>query len=422
MKTIFRFLSLAVVFAGLGASAAFAQDACADVDGQTAVYTKFTELYNKTALADRRSAIDTGKQFLEKYGACGEALKDQIDFVKAQTTRLEGVVSKQAGAEEMKAMFARFDASITGEKYDESYAAGKEILAKQPDNLNIMIPLGQIGLYQSYNKNYKYNEDTLRYAQQALTVLKSGKELPKKNKAGVPVAGAFQFECAKEDCINDLNYAIGYINYYAKDNKKAALPYYYDLTQTGGKYKTEPRVFATVGNYYVDDAKRIGSEIEALITKQKAAATDEEKATIDTEIKAKIALFKGYTERSLDAYSRAYKVAKDDTPENKTYKASLYTILKDLYQKRFEKTDGLDAYIAATANKPLPTPTSEVTPVSDPEPAKTTGTAAPAAAATPAPTKPVATTKPSAAVASTAVPAATTAAPVKKPVAVKKNR
>jgi hypothetical protein len=320
----------------------------------------------------------------------------------------------------LKALFKRFDDSITGEKYDESYAEGKEILAKQPDNLNIMIPLGQIGLYQSYNKNYKYNDDTLRYAQQALTVLKSGKELPKKNKAGVPVAGAFQFECAKEDCINDLNYAIGYIHYYAKENKKAALPYYYEVSQNG-KYKTEPRVFATIGNYYVDDAKRLGTEIEGLIAKQKAAATDDEKATIDTEIKAKIALFKGYTERSLDAYSRAYKVAKDTTPADKTYKEGLYKILQDLYQKRFEKTDGLDAYIAATANRPLANPTTEVTPIADAEPAKTTSSVP--AATTPAATAPVVTAaaKPAASAVKPAAAAVVTA-PSKKTVALKKNR
>ena len=94
MKTIFRFLSLAVVFAGLGASAAFAQDACADVDGQTAVYTKITADYNSKTVDGKKNALAASKEFLEKYGEC-TALKDQLDFVKPQVPRLEKLIAAQ---------------------------------------------------------------------------------------------------------------------------------------------------------------------------------------------------------------------------------------------------------------------------------------------------------------------------------------
>ena len=430
MKTIFRFFGFGLVlsamaFASAGTVSAQADPPqCADVDGFNELYTKFTatisvdaktnkSVFTPKTVAEKEAALTNAKQILEKFGEC-KSLAENVNYVKSWVSPIENMISTQKERDALGGMFTRFDAGIQGEKYDEAYAAGRDILAKQPDNLNILIPLGQIGLYQSYNKNFKYNDDTLRYAQQALTVLKSGKELPKKNKAGVPVAGAFQFECAKEDCINDLTYAIAYINYYGKDNKKGALPYYYEVSQST-KYKNDPRVYATIGSYYVEDARKLGTEIEGLIAKQKAAPTDEEKATIDTEIKAKIAMFKGYTERSLDAYSRAYKVAKDDTPANKTYKEGLYKIVQDLYQKRFEKTDGVDAYISAAVTKPLPNPTSDVTPVTDPEPAKTTGSTAPAA------TAPVAAT-PATPVKPTASTATTTKVPAKKAVAVKKNR
>ena len=118
-------------------------------------------------------------------------------------------------------------------------------------------------------------------------------------------------------------------------------------------------------------------------------------------------------------------MAKSDTPANKTYKDALYKTLQETYKRRFDKLDGLDAYVSSAVAKPLPNPTSEVTPVSDPEPAKTTGSTAPATTAPPATTpavKPAAATKPTATVASTAKPAATAATPAKKPVAVKKNR
>lgn len=425
MKTIFRFLSLAVVFAGLGASAAFAQDACADVDGQTALYTKVTETYNKTTIPERKIAVETGKQFLEKYGAC-TTLKEQIDFVKAQVPASEKWIAAKETGDANKALFAKYDGGVQAKNYDNAYAAGKDILAKQPDNLNILVPLGVIGLYQSYDKNYKYNDDSLRYAQQALTLLNSGKELPKKNKAGVPTAGVFELEYTKEEAISELTYALGYINFYAKNDKKAALPYYYQVSKLNGRYKTDPRVYATIGSYYIDDAAKLGQEIAGLIAKQKAAATEAEKTTLDTEIKGKVALFNGYTERTLDAYSRAYSAAKSDTPANKTYKEGLYKIVQDLYKRRFDKTEGVDAYVSSTVAKPLPNPTLEVTPVTDPEPVKTTSSTVPTSTPQTAVVAPKVTVVPPAA---SAKPAAATtektaaATTAKKPVTgVRKNR
>ncbi|MEP7211925.1 MAG: hypothetical protein ABI791_02540 [Acidobacteriota bacterium] len=426
MKTTFRFLSLAVLVAGLGASAAFGQDACADVDGQTAVYIKITANYNSKSVDALEIALASGKEFLEKYGAC-EALKDQLDFVKPQVARLEKAIPDLRDRAALGELFKRYDSGVQGKKYDDAYAAGKGILAKQPDNLNILVPLGVIGLYQSYDKNYKYNDDSLRYAQQALTLLKSGKELPKKNKAGVPTAGVFEFEYTKEDAISELTFAQGYINYYVKNDKKAGIPFYYEVSQLPGRYKTDARVYDAIGSYYFDAAAAVGKEIGDLITKQKAAPTDDEKVALDAQIKDKIALFNGYNERILDAYSRAYTLAKSDTPVGKTYKDALYKTLQDTYKRRFEKLDGLDAYVSAAVAKPLPNPTSQVTPVSDAEPTKTTGSATPPVSAAPvtaAPAaKPAAPAKPMSSVSSTTA-AATTAvkAPAKKTVAAKKNR
>lgn len=429
MKTIFRFLSVAVVLAGIGATSAKAQDACANVDDQTVLYTKVTDNYAKKDVASKKIAVEAGKQFLEKYGAC-ETLKDQVTFVKAQVPIQEGLISKIETGAAFDAMFARFDAGIKGEKYDDVYAAGKDILSKQPDNLNVLIPLGMIGLYQSYAKNFKYNDDSLRYAQQAVAAIKSGKEFPKKNKAGVPVAGAFQFECAKEDCLSDLTYAQGYINYYAKNDKKTALPFYYDVAQMPGRNKNEPRVYATIGSGYYETAGGLGREIADLITKQKAAKTDEEKVALDVQIKAKIAMFNGYLDRTLDAYGRAYTVAKSDTPANKTYRDTLYKILQEAYKSRFDKTEGLDAYVSSTVAKPLPNPMTEVTPVVEAEPVKTTGSvtmpATPAVDASAVTAPKAATTAVKTAATTTAVtPAATAktpaAAPAKKIVAVKKK-
>jgi len=416
MKTIFRFLNTGVMSAALlaaGATLGYGQDtpaaSCADIDGHNALYTKFTSVYNKKTLADMEAALTTGKEYLEKYGTCtGEnQFKEQIDFVRPHVSRLEKEVVAERVEGPVRPFYKRFDAGIgPGElaklapaaNIDELYAAGKEILAKKPDDINFMVPLAVAGFYELYYKddkqakNTKYTDDSLRIAQTVLAQVKAGKEANRKSPTGVPIYGFLKYSFTKEDLISELNFAIGYLNFYPKNNKVAALPYYYELSQSG-RYKEEPRIYATLGGYFGAEFIRLKGEIAKLITEQKAKATDEEKLAMEPKIKEAIGMLNGTAERALDYFSRAYKLAKSDTPAAKTYKESLHKDLMGLYEERFNKKDGLEAYIATVTAKPVPNPTTPVTPVIDPEPTTTTTTtgAAPAAAA---PTKPMSTTAP----------------------------
>jgi len=158
------------------------------------------------------------------------------------------------------------------------------------------------------------------------------------------------------------------------------VPIYYELSQSA-LAKDDPRIYGAIGDYYIAEGAPIGDEIAKLIQQIKDATDEKVKEDLDTQVKAKIAMFNGYTERALDAYSRAHNVAKSDTPTAKAYKDNLYKIMQGLYKRRFEKDAGLDQYVSTTLSKPFPNPTTPVTPISDPEPTTTTGTAAPATAA-----------------------------------------
>jgi hypothetical protein len=403
MNKFFRFSGIAVLsaaFVGAGTLTAFAQDPCGDGDGQAALYTQFTELYPKTDLESRKKAIDTAKQFLEKYGAC-EPVKEQNDYFKKALPALEEAVKKIEEANDLRALFTRFDAAVSRQpssaNADEVYAAGKEILAKQPENINVLLALGLIGAYKSDQaNNYKYSGDGLQYANMALAKVKTV-TFPKKNEKGEPTAGVFWTEMTKPEATAELTYAVAYLTYFGKKDKVAALPLYYQLSQMP-EYKDDARIYATIGDYYVENQKPVAEAIRVKIAEQQKADTPEErKIALEDEIKQQVALFDGYNERILDAYGRAYKVTKD-TPANKAYRDNLYKIMQDVYKRRFDKDTGLDAYIATTTAKPFPNPTSAVTPVVDAEPAKATSstttpttTAAPAAAAAaPANTKPAA--------------------------------
>lgn len=433
MKTIFRFLGLGLVstaVAAAGTTASYAQDVCADVDGQTAAYTKFTDLYPKKAVADQKAAIEAGKQFLEKYGAC-ETLKVQNDYLKDAVPKMEAQVKKVEEGAASSALFKRFDDAVISDNADAIYTSGKEILAKDPENLNIIVPLGVVGMYRSTKENnYKYAADGISYSNTALSKIKSGAPFNKTNKAGVEVVGALKYEYTKPNAIDELTYSLAYLNYYGKNDKKTALPLYYELSQSNGVYKNDPRIYGTLGDYYIEQGAPIGEQIAIEIAARKPEDTPEVLAQKEASIKAKIAQFNAYTERALDAYGRAHKVAKSDTPAAKAYKDNLYKNMQALYKRRFEKDAGLDAYIAASVAKPMPNPTSAVTPIADPEPATPTTTTGAPATTSPAAvvTKPMASaSKPSAdeAKAVTTPAAVTTAMKVKpagkKPVTKKKG-
>jgi hypothetical protein len=188
----------------------------------------------------------------------------------------------------------------------------------------------------------------------------------------VPTVGALKLEFTKPEAIDELTYSLAYLNYYGKKDKKTALPYYYELSQSSGRYKEDPRIYGTIGDYYVEQGAPIGDDIAKKIQGRDANDTAEVLAQKEAAIKSQIALFNGFTERALDAYSRAYKSAKSDTPAAKTYKDNLYKIMQSLYKRRFDKDTGLDAYVAQTMAKPFPNPTSEVQPIADPDPAPST--------------------------------------------------
>src|SRR5690606_38995250 len=341
MKTVFRSIGLGMMLAALfavGSTTVSAQDPCEDYDGNATLDAKIRDNYGNDATL--KVAIDAGKQYLEKYGSC-EVFKDFSDWVKGNLPKWEEAQKRNEELMWLKPRAERFDMGIKTEKYADAYAAGNEILAKYPDNLNFMVPLGVIGLYESYDKNYQFNDDTLKYARLALAKLKAGAPATKKNPAGKDVYGVFQFEMTKEDAISDLTYAQAFINYHAKGNKQEGLRYYYETSQLPGKNKENPAVYETIGAYYFDEVRKHAEDVRKLIEAQKLAP-DEEKLAMDQQIKAKIALLNGYAERALDAYGRAHRVTKSDAA-SKEYKDGLYNLTKQPYALRFEKEPGIDA-------------------------------------------------------------------------------
>jgi hypothetical protein len=409
MKTIFKFLSTGVLSAAIfavGAVAGFGQDTaaatpnanCADIDGHNALYTKFLGVYKAKTLTEMESALSTGKEYLEKYGTCTEAFKDQIEFVKPHTARLEKDIPVERERAKLAPFFTQFDKGLAAGNADDVLTAGKQILNVRKDDVNIAFAMALIAAEKSTPANqFKYADDAITYSKLASSKLKSGWQFDRKYtegpKKGSSYVGIGTYNRDNKDlAIQELNYAVAYQTFYGKKDQKNAVPIYYELSQTATG-KDDPRIFGAIGDYYVAEGAPIGDEIASLIKQIKEATDDKVKADLDAQVKTKISLFNGYLDRAIDAYGRAHSVAKAGP-----YKDGLYKQLQVLYKRRTDKDSGLEGYVASMIAKPFPNPTSPVTPAAELEPATTTtgsapSTAAPASTTVAKPvTKPMSTT------------------------------
>jgi hypothetical protein len=401
MKTIFRSTIATLIFAAilaLGAVAAFAQDPCTDADGQTKLGDEFRAAYPAKDIPGRQKAIDLGKQFQEKYGSCPSA-KELSDYLKTALPKMETNLANMKGAIEKTALITKFDSGLKAKNWDDVYSAGQELLTKYPDEFRAAeLVLGSIGLDENIdNKVTKWNQNTLRYARMSLADLESGKTF---KTYGV---GKFTYK-NQADAVGWMNYTIGYILSLDKATKKEGAEYLYKASQAASDTKSNPVVYQTIGVYYYPDVKALLDEVNAMIATQSPKDTPEVAQQKVDAIKAKIGILNGTAERAIDAYSRAYALA-PNTPAGKAYRDGLYKTISDLYKVRFPKGEGLDAWVKAVPAKPMPDPTTAITPVIDPEPATTTtSTATPAlppatpaaGAAKPGAAKPVTAAKPSA--------------------------
>ncbi len=423
MKSVFRFLGLGVLaatFTAAGAGDALAQTACEDTDAKQATYKKFTDNFDK-AIPQRKTAVEAAKEYIEKYGACKDD-EAQVTYLKGYIPPTEELIRKFEAEQGMNALYTRFNNSLGAGNWDEVYASGKEVLAKEKDPetlLNVTILLGSIGLDESIKNNDKFNADTVRYAQEAIQKIESGvtsKDYGAAFKGKGYVYKTPKFPDTKSNALGWLNYTVGYIKYFREKDKKAALPFLYKATQYNSATKGFSDPYAAIGQYYLDEIVRLDAE-------RKAKAVDNKETD---ETKAIYALQKGYADRGIDALARAYKLI-GTTPAEKAYRDSIYAKLKGTYEFRNNgKADGMDAAIASIPAKPMPNPTTEVTPVVEVAPATTTTSSANTSSMTTpaAATIPVSNTtaaKPAAAATSKATAVKTTAPAAKKPAPKKKG-
>jgi hypothetical protein len=435
MTTFKKFLGLGMMlaaFAIAGAVPATAQG-CDDTEGHGALYgeivtnsTKNNDIVKQTKKGDKATLevlVGLTKDYLQKYGECnkeGQSFAANVNWVKTNAPIWEKALETVG----VIAVYDKYVSELGSAKWDDAITTSKELLRvypKETSTLNIVIPLASLGLVESlYKKNDKYVDISIQYAKLALEKMKAG-EVAVGNAYGISPYSYGN----KDDATSEMKFVLGYLLTVKKGDKKNGVTYLYEVAQGPGANKTNPVVFIQIGEYYLEQAKKIGDEISPLqkqlnaadeeikkagTTEERISELNKQKIDLNNQIVAKEGYYFAWVERAIDSYSRAYKSAKDVTPADKQYRKSLYDRLAAIYEDRFKKKDGIDSYIATAVAKPMENPTTDVTPVAAPA-AETTSSGASAVVAKPeaAPASAL-TTKPAVA---TVQPSKTTTAKAK---------
>jgi len=367
MKKLITFLSILTTIAILALPVAARnavaqpdnslQDPCSQ-EAKDALYQSFL----KNRQADQAKANEDAK----KYLACPatqvtEAQQKIIDYLKKWSTTYEKEVRK-----------IQLPVLLYNEqKYPEAYALGKQILADDPDNLNVLVHLGASGYLVAPLKNPGLTSEAVGHARKALQLLESGQNLEKWE----PLAN-------RDVALAYLNYTIGSLT--LEQDPAAALKNLIKAAQYETPLKKSPYTYAYIAGAYETGAYAKQSEA------YKTAFSGKDETP---ESKLALANINQIVDRMIDAYARAVALAGTDAKFAQA-KASWQESLTTWYKYRnSDKTDGMNELVAGILAKPLPPEPTPLTVLPASTPA-TTPAANNAAGTNGTMTTPAGTTKP----------------------------
>lgn len=270
-------------------------------------------LSNNTNAEEKEKGYQLGKEYLSRFGT------DKNDNVKKVRAFVESYRSSV------------FFSSVDRNKFADAFRLGKEILADQPQNLEVLINLTYAGYNAMAAGEKSFQTDTIAAAKKAEELLDGGATTssyaPFKDK---PEATAW------------IYYIDGTI--VSITDKKAGAESIYKATLHVSPIRDNSLPYNMIALYYEEVYEKLGNDLKVKLA-AKPINEVEANALSDRVQKA--------LELMLDAYARCSKRA---DAENAANKDILKNRLAQVY-KFVKKTDvGLNEYVTYINKTPLPDP------------------------------------------------------------------
>jgi hypothetical protein len=335
--------------------------------------------YNSTDAAVKKSAMDCGREYVKKYEAADNKEADKkaiIDYLKKKISAYDEANAKKADEDDTNKRYERFDnaykAAKTSKNWAEVFAAGKDILAKFPDDIDTMIDLASIGYDRALENNTTFNADTLNYAKMTIAKIEAGKPSITGNYGGNIIYKTKTYADGKSNVLGWMNYIVSFVTNAGKTvTDKATAESYYKIQQfKSSEVSKFASIYQTIGSWYLAEFNKTGNDIDAKI---KAAGDKETDETVQL-----VALQRGIADRAMEAYARAYKAAKEASmvatataaskDSNNKLAASYLKTITALYTfRRFDKKpivgNEVETYVTGVLAKPFTDPSAAFVPV-----------------------------------------------------------
>lgn len=226
----------------------------------------------------------------------------------------------------------QFFAQIDAKKFAEGFVTGREILAEQPDNLDVLLNLAYAGYAASGTPNgATYANDAISYSRKSVQLLDAG-----------TAPTSFAPFVDKSDAMSYMYFIDGTLS--MEKEPVTAVGNIYKATQIGSQIKNDPLGYYLIAMYYEDIYAKLSTELKA-----KVAA----KTISDAAIKKDQARINGAIDLMMDAYARTCKLAEAAKhPNYSNWKARL----DQIYKFRKESDAGIAEYITKINALPLPDP------------------------------------------------------------------
>ena len=320
MKKIQTFLMIGATVAllALPVAANTVQDQCAP-EAKTALYKTFTDNRKE----DQAKAFDAAKKYLACPAPAQVTAEEQaiIDYLKKWSAAYEEGMKK---INFIKVLY-------TDKNYPEAYKIGKEILAKEPDNLKVMAHLGANG-YVAVPKNPQLAGEALEHARKAVQLLDSGQNVDD----WAPLPG-------KEAALAYSNFTIGTLT--VEKEPANSLKYFIKSAQFETPLKKSPFTYA-----YIAGAYETGPYAKQSEEYKKVYGGKDE----TPESKLALANINQIVERMIDGYARAVSLAGTDA-QYATQKPLWLESLTTWYKYLHNNSDaGMNELISTITTKPLP--------------------------------------------------------------------
>jgi hypothetical protein len=323
MNKIKTFLTIGATVAMLALPiAARAQDAACTPEARSALYQTF--------LAERQKDQAKAYEAAKKHLACpaGTPTEEQqkiIDYLTKWTKAYEEGSKKNRVNEVLVALY-------NDKNYPKAFEIGREILATEPENIQVLVHLGANGYLVLTLKNDQLVSESVQYANKSLQMLDGGKTMtdwgPLQN---------------KDTAVAYLNYTVGSLT--VEKDPSAALKNLIKAAQFETPLKKSAFTYALIAGAYETGPYAKQSEEYTRLYKDKEETP---------ESKLALANINQLIDRMIDGYARAVALAGTDA-KLAAQKTAWTESLTQWYKFRNNKSDaGMNELVAGILSKPLP--------------------------------------------------------------------